>query len=139
MKKSLILSQPIWFTYYTSLNISETKWIKMIRRVDYGRFLTILLHSSSKHFCHIDCALLQHLVADVRVHIRRGLVVAVADDLHCDERVDSRFAKEYCISLYDFPYLDSISCFSESFFIAAESQTVYSTFVRIGKEKSYQK
>ena len=38
-----------------------------------------------EHITHIHCRLFQHLVSYVRVDVRRGLVVRVADDLHRDQ------------------------------------------------------
>ena len=47
----------------------------------------LTLRSAPKHFAHVHRRLLQHLVPDVRIDVRRGLVVRVAYDLHRDQRV----------------------------------------------------
>ena len=44
-----------------------------------------------ENVCHVDGCFLQHVIADVRVNVRRGLVVAVADDLHGDQRFNTCF------------------------------------------------
>ena len=47
-----------------------------------------------EHLVHVHGSLLQHLVPDVGVKIRGGLVVGVADDLHGHQRVDGRTGRE---------------------------------------------
>ena len=50
--------------------------------------VAVLLFPLPENLIHVDGALLQHLVANVGVHTGGGLVVAVAGDLHGDQRVD---------------------------------------------------
>ena len=48
---------------------------------------------------HVDGCLFQHVVADVCINIRRGLVVAVPDDLHGDQRYNASFVKHVDVIL----------------------------------------
>ncbi len=44
-----------------------------------------------EHLAHIHRRFLQDLVPNVCVDVRRGLVVRVTHDLHCNQRVDTGF------------------------------------------------
>ena len=47
-----------------------------------------LLYPLPEHIPHVDGALLQHCVTHMGVYVGGGLVVAVAGNLHGDQRVD---------------------------------------------------
>ena len=44
----------------------------------------LILRPLLEHFFHIYGGLLQHLIPDVGVDVGGGLIVGMADDLHCD-------------------------------------------------------
>ena len=53
----------------------------------------LILRPLLEHFFHIYGGLLQHLIPDVGVDVGGGLIVGMADDLHCDQRIDSAFVE----------------------------------------------
>ena len=58
-----------------------------------GTFVPRLFRSALEYVTHIHRCLSQRVFFDVGVDVRRGLVVRMADDPHCDQRVDAGLAE----------------------------------------------
>lgn len=54
-------------------------------------FISVALRSAPEYLFHIDGSLFKRFFFQMRVDVRRCLVVGVADDSHCHKRVDTTF------------------------------------------------